>query len=272
LKKSFANFWRRNLGFARLAIVTNLEYRVNYLTDAILQPGIATAIELTLWYAIFAKSGVTELAGFGRESYIAYALWGAFVARLTTSWMYEFRMIEDIEMGSVNSLLARPVSFFEYYTSQFMGYKIITTAISLVVPLGACFAMRLPVHYDRLPMMILLCLYYLLLVQTISFCIACLAFRLNKVGSFTMAKNLGLWLFSGELFPLDMLPQPWRDILIAIPFSNAVFVPVGYLTGRVGMETVLQGFASITIGIALTGMLGAYMWKSGLRIYSGTGA
>ena len=95
MKRSFASFWRRNLGFARLAIVTNLEYRVNYLTDAILQPGIATAIELALWYAIFAKGGVTEMAGFGRESYIMYALWGAFVSRLTTSWMYEFRMIEE---------------------------------------------------------------------------------------------------------------------------------------------------------------------------------
>jgi ABC-2 type transport system permease protein len=249
-----------------------LEYRVNYLTDAIFQPGIATAIELALWYAIFAKSGVTELAGFGKESYIAYALWGAFVSRLTTSWMYEYRMIEDIEMGSVNSLLARPVSFFEYYASQFMGYKILTTGISLLVPLAACLAMRLPVHYERLPMMILLCLYYLLLVQTISFCVACLAFRLNKVGAFTMAKNLGLWLFSGELFPLDMLPHPWREILIAIPFSNAVYVPVGYLTGRLGMETLLEGFASVSAGLLLMGLLASYLWKSGLRIYSGTGA
>src|SRR4051812_23467450 len=115
---SYAVFLRRNLGFAKLAIVSNLEYRVNYLIDALLQPIITTGIELTLWYAIFKTSNSPTIGGFTREYYLSYALWAAFAARISVSWMYEFRMIEEIESGSVNSLIVRPMSFYEYYLSQ----------------------------------------------------------------------------------------------------------------------------------------------------------
>jgi ABC-2 type transport system permease protein len=272
LKKSFANFWRRNLGFFRLAVITNLEYRVNYLTDAVLQPALATLIEITLWLALFRAAGTMEIAGFGRENYLAYVLWAAFLGRITSTWMYEFRMIEEIEMGTVNSLLARPVSFYEYYLSQFMGYKIVTSAISLVIPIAACFYFKLPMDFSRLAGALALVFYYLFFVHTLSFCIACISFRLNKVSSLTVAKNLGLWLFSGELFPLDLMPSPWKEWMISIPFANAVYVPVAYLTGRGGHEMLIGGFISTTVGLVVAGAVGAYLWKSGLRTYSGTGA
>lgn len=269
---SYASFWRRNLGFFRLAIITNLEYRLNYFADAVLQPVMASLIEVTLWLAIFRTAGITEIGGFGREYYLAYVLWAAFMSRISSSWMYEFRMIDEVESGSVNALLARPVSFFEYYMSQFMGYKILTTAISLIFPFIAIWWFGLPTNYARLPGALALCVYYLLLVHTLSFCIASLAFRLNKVGSVTVAKNLALWLFSGELFPLDLVPEPWRHWIILQPFSNAVYVPVSYLTGRCGTHLLLTGFATTTAGILFFGLCGLWLWKSGLRTYSGTGA
>jgi ABC-2 type transport system permease protein len=272
LRKSFAIFWRRNLGFFRLAVITNLEYRVNYLTDAVLQPALATLIEITLWIAVFRSAGRAEIGGFTQEYYLAYVLWAAFLGRITTTWMYEYRMIEEIELGTVNSLLARPVSFFEYYLSQFMGYKLVTSAISLVFPLAVSLYFLLPTDFSRLPGALALVFYYLFFVHTLSFCIACLAFRLNKVTSFTVAKNLGLWLFSGELFPLDLLPEPWKGIFISLPFANAVYIPVGYLTGRADHSLLLQGFASATVGIAVAGLVAYGLWRSGLRRYSGTGA
>lgn len=269
---SYASFWRRNLGFFRLAVITNLEYRVNFLTDAVAQPLLSSVIETLLWFAVFRGLGSARLAGFTREYYLAYALWGAFMARITSNWMYEFRMIDDVESGAVNSLLVRPASFFEYYLSQFMGYKILTSVISLVFPLAAVLLFRLPIEISRLPLALALVTYYLLLVHCLSFVVCTLAFKLNKVSGFTVAKNLALWLFSGELMPLDLFPGGLREFMMNQPFANAVYVPVAYLTGRVGTEAILRGFASTTVGIALLAALGAWAWKRGLRTYAGTGA
>jgi ABC-2 type transport system permease protein len=266
------NFWRRNRAFFRLAVITNLEYRLNYFTDAILQPAVTSLIEVTLWFALFRGAGTEQINGFGLQAYLAYAIWAAFVSRITSTWMYEFRMIEEIDSGSINSLLVRPMSFFEYYMSQFLGYKTITTVISLLVPLFVCWVFDLQVIWTRILPALALVFYYLLMVQTLSFIISTFAFHLNRIQSFTVAKNLALWLLSGELVPLDLFPDWLKNILLWLPFSNAVYVPVGYLTGRFDSDVYWHGWITASGGLLVLGLCAQLAWKKGIAKYAGTGA
>lgn len=229
-------------------------------------------IEVTIWGAIIRSTGGNTLAGFSRESYIAYALWAAFFSRIGANWMYEFRMIEEIDSGSVNSVLARPISFYEYYLSQFMGYKIATSLISLTVPIAITFFIAGPTQIDRLPIACVLQFFYLILVHTISFSVASLGFFLNRVHGFTVAKNIGLSMLTGELFPLDLVPEPYRHWILSLPFSNSVYIPVGYLTGRLEIDAVKRGLFSILISIAFVAIVSHFLWQAGRRRYSGTGA
>lgn len=265
-------FWRRNRAFFKLAVVSNLEYRINYLTDAIFQPLAAALIEICLWYSIFKVSGVTEIMGFSLDYYLAYILWATFVGRISTNWMYEFRMIEEIETGSINGLLSRPFSFFEYYLAQFFGYKVVTTAVSMIVPFLAISFFKLPTDWSRAPLAFALVLYYLIFVHLLSFFICTFAFHLTKVSAITTAKNLGLWLLSGELLPLDIMPEPFRSAFISLPFANAVFIPVGYLTGRFELDVLWKGFFSCTVGILILMPACWIFWKRSLQTYVGTGA
>ena len=237
-----------------------------------IQPAVVAILEVTIWSAIIASTGRAFLAGYPRESYIAYALWAAFFARIGANWMYEMRMVEEIDSGSVNSVLARPISFYEYYLSQFMGYKFATTCISLLVPFSVTMFMDGPTIHSRLPIACALQLLYLLLVYTISFCMASISFFLTRVHGFTVAKNIFLGMLTGEIFPLDLAPEPFRSWLILLPFSNSVYVPVGYLTGRLEIEHVLRGVVSILVSLAIFGLLARAMWSAGSRRYSGTGA
>jgi ABC-2 type transport system permease protein len=263
---------KRNLAFANLAIVSNLEYRLNYFVDALVQPILTTGIEILLWIAVFKGAGTETIAGFSRDSYLSYALWSAFFARISTSWMYEFRMVEEVSSGTINSIIVRPMSFYEYYLSQLMGYKFVTTVISLLIPIIASYLFNLPAIMIRLPLATLLCFYYLILVHTISFIISTMAFHFTKISSITVAKNLFMWILMGELFPLDLLPHPWKEIFLAIPFASGTFIPVAYITGRVGVDIVMNGFISTTIGLIVLNLLGAYLWKRGIESYVGTGA
>jgi ABC-2 type transport system permease protein len=87
-----------------------------------------------------------------------------------------------------------------------------------------------------------------------------------------VAKNLTLWVLSGELFPLDLLPESLRAKIIALPFSCAVYLPVGYITGRIEQPMMLNGFISLFIGIAVLAVLARLLWQSGIKTYTGTGA
>lgn len=245
---------------------------MNFITDAIIQPVCTALIELMLWWSIFASTQALEIGGFTRDYYLAYALWAAFVARISVSWMYEFKMIEEVESGSINGLLVRPMNFFEYYLSQLFGYKIITSAFSLLVPIIGVLIFKLPTDFSKLPLALALILYYLVLVHCISFIISTFAFHLTRVHSFTVAKNLGLWLLSGELIPLDLLPEPWKSLVLNLPFCNAVYIPVGYLNGRVSFDLLMHGFYTNTVGVLFFGFLSWAFWRWGLSKYAGTGA
>ncbi|MES3036348.1 MAG: ABC-2 family transporter protein [Bdellovibrionota bacterium] len=253
-------------------MISNLEYRINFIVDALIQPCITTVVEIVLWMAIFRGAGTDMIGGFTREYYLAYALWATFVARISTSWLYEFRMIEEVEQGTINSLLVRPLSFYEYYLSQMLGYKFVTTIFSLWIPIVVGIYLDLPVHLDRLPIIFLLIGYYLFLVHSMSFLISTFAFYLNKVNYFTSTKNLALWLLTGELFPIDLMPEAWRDFVLSLPFVSGVYLPIGYLTGRIGFGVFIQGFQTVTLGLIIVNVMGYLLWAQGLKKYSGTGA
>lgn len=272
MKKLFIAFWRRNLAFSELAIVSNLEYRFNFIIDAFVQPLITVGIELLMWFAIFETANAAQIGGFGRDNYLAYGVWAPFLGRIAVSWMYEAMMVEEVASGTINVILTRPISFFEYYLSQLMGYKIATTLISMVAPLAVSLAFDLPIYYDRLPLAISLVFYYLLLVHTLSFLISTFAFYMTRVRSLTLVKNLTLWLLAGELVPIDLMPETISKILLWSPFPAGVYTPVAYMTNRASIDLVIQSFTSVTISIILVVPLSFWLWHRGLRSYTGTGA
>ncbi|MBX7232228.1 MAG: ABC transporter permease [Bdellovibrionales bacterium] len=260
------------LGAAKLSIQFQFEYRINFFSDVFLSPVTSAAIEVTLWWSIFKSTGNSSLNGFSPESYLAYALWAAFFARISISWMYDFLMIDEIDSGRVNAILTRPISFYEFYLGQFMGYKFLCTLFSFVVPIGVCSLIHFQVSLLRLPLALALVFYYLILVYTMGFTLAALAFFYNRVHAIPMAKNIVIWVLSGELFPLDLIPDPYKYYLLNLPFASGVYIPVGYLTGRVDSSLVLRGFTSTTVALIFFGTLGHLVWKKGTQQYSGTGA
>lgn len=81
-----------------------------------------------------------------------------------------------------------------------------------------------------------------------------------------------IWFLTGELIPLDLLPSPIREWVIALPFSCGIYLPAAYLSGRIGYDTFMQGFISLAVGGIFFGLLARFVWKQGLRHYGGTGA
>ena len=272
MKTSFIAFWRRNLALAELGIVTNLEYRFNFIIDAFIQPILTVGIEVLLWLAIFKTADSGLIGGFNRENYLAYAVWAPFLGRIAISWMYESMMVEEVVSGSINTILSRPLSFFEYYLSQTLGYKIVTTMFSMLVPIIASWYFDLPVHFARLPVIFLLVIYYVLLVHSMSFLVATLGFYLSRVRSFTLLKNLTLLLLGGELVPIDLMPPGLSEVLLKLPFSSGVYIPLAYLTGRGDIDLLWQGFYNVTWALIVCGLVSYLMWTNGVKQYTGTGA
>ena len=119
---------------------------------------------------------------------------------------------------------------------------------------------------------LLLVLFYLILVHTMSFMISTLGFFLTRVRSFTLVKNLTLWLLSGELVPIDLMPPFLKKLLLMLPFSSGVYIPLAFITGRGDSHLLFQGYINIAIALLILSPLAYLFWRRGLQEYTGTGA
>jgi ABC-2 type transport system permease protein len=239
---------------------------------AILVVPICTFIvEAAFWTGLIHASGSPLLAGFPLPYYLGYFLW--LILQLgSLNWRFERIMISEINSGAVNSLLLRPSSFFEYHLGQLLGQKIVVVAMMTPVVLLIAWIWELPFYAERLPAALLMGFLYVILVFSLHFAVASMAFFLDHVYSLNTTKNMILWILTGELMPLDLIPSPVREWVIALPFSCGIYLPAAYVSGRITTDTFMKGFISLAIGGIFFGLLAKCVWRMGLRRYGGTGA
>jgi ABC-2 type transport system permease protein len=123
-----------------------------------------------------------------------------------------------------------------------------------------------------MPAMLLILTFYLIFTHTLSYLIASFGFFITRTKALTAMKNMSLWVLSGELFPLDLVPPPLKDWIIHLPFASGVYVPVGFLVGRLDFNQYLSACFSLAVSTLIVGAISAVVWKRGLKVYAGTGA
>ena len=228
-------------------------------------------VEVAFWSGLIEASGKKLLGGFPLSYYLSYFLY--LVLQLgSVNWRFERAMIAEINSGAVNALLVRPSSFYEYHLGQLLGQKLITAAVMTPVIITIASLWGLPFYVERLPAALFMGLCYVVFLFSLSFAVAAMAFFFDHVYSLNVTKNMMIWFLTGELMPLDLLPSPIREWVIALPFSSGIYLPAAYLSGRITTETFLQGFISLAIGGVFFGLIARLIWRRGLRCYGGTGA
>lgn len=268
---SFIPFWKRNQACVKLGITSRLAYPLNFVMAVAVIPLCTFLVEAAFWSGLIHASGNPLLGGFPVSYYLGYFLW--LILQLgSINWAFGRTMIAEINSGAVNSLLLRPSSFYEYHLGLLLGHKLMVVLTMTPVVFLIAWIWDLPFHAERLPAALLMGFLYVILIFSLHFAVASMAFFLDHVYSLNNTKNMIIWFLSGELMPLDLLPSPVREWVIALPFSCGIYLPAAYVSGRITTEAFMQGFISLGVGGLAFGLLARCIWKRGLRRYSGTGA
>lgn len=268
---SFVSFLKRNLACIKLGIVTRFAYPIDFLMGILVFPLASFAVEAAFWMGLFHASGSDTFGGFTAPYYISYLLW-LMLQLGGINWRIERAMIAEINSGAVNALLLRPSSFFEFHLGAYLAQKLLCAALMTPMIIGIAYWWNLPFHLERLAPALFMGVCYLIALFSLHFAVASMAFFLDHVYSLNNTKNMIIWFLTGELFPLDLLPSPLKEYVIALPFSCGTYLPAAYLSGRITTAEFTQGFISLAVGAVVFGLLARFVWRRGLRRYSGTGA
>jgi len=178
---------------------------------------------------------------------------------------------DEIREGRISSFLVKPVSYFGTNLAKDLGRVVSSMVMYFPLILLLIVIMGFGVNWQKIPIFIVSACLALMMNFTISYIIGVSTFYFGFVMGLNFTMSNIIWFFSGELVPLDLLPDFWRNIAIYSPFKYISYFPNQIVNGRVSLNNVEMDF---TIGFAwlLVLLLLAFAtYRRGLKRFEGEG-
>ncbi len=267
--------WTLVTTFLRIGIMNELQYRINFFIQ-ILQSFIALGTGLVGLALVFQHT--PDLAGWTRPELLAvmgvHILMGGLIQAAITPNMG--RLMGDIQEGTLDFTLTKPadaqliISVREFRLWQLvdvlMGCVILGVAAAEIqsrVQAGEALGV---VGGVSLLMFVMALLLGGVMVYSFWLILTCTAFWVVRVDEML---NLFQGLYAAGRWPVGIYPDWLRlGLTFLVPVAFAVTIPAQALTGKLNWLTLL-GAAGLALLLAL---LARFVWKLGLKNYSGASA
>jgi ABC-2 type transport system permease protein len=265
---------RKYLHIFRIALIERLTYRSDFMLSSALRllPMLTTIL---LWTSVYVGSGQTELNGFRLAEMIAYLLL-VHISRMFSSMPGLANNIAlDIREGNIKKYLVQPLDMLTYLMVYRVAHKIAYIVTSFV-PYAILFILCRH-YFDHIPDATTWIAYILslLLAFLVGFyfeaCIGMVGFWLLEVTSLLYIVNTLNYFVSGHMFPLDLLPDPWAELLKLLPFQYMAYFPAAVFLGKVQGESLWWGLAMESVWAIGLAALARLLFHMGLRRYSAYG-
>jgi ABC-2 type transport system permease protein len=200
---------------------------------------IAMAILYFFWRAVY--GGTQAIAGLTLNTTLTYILL-AQVFRPLTDIDLIFDFGYNLREGGIIHQLLRPINFQGMYYAQSLGFLGMQMVLQIPIALVATFVFGLtwPTDLRVWAAFLVSALLGFTALFFFVYCVACLTFYTTEVwGLGVLFFGMSLFL-SGGLVPLAMMPDWLRTVVLAIPFSQALAVPLNILTGITPLDQVHQ--------------------------------
>jgi ABC-2 type transport system permease protein len=181
----------------------------------------------------------------------------------------------DIRDGGLKKYLLQPIDMVAYLLAYRVAHKI-AYIVTSALPYGVLFFLCRD-YFDGLPDAVTMLAYIasLLLGFLVGFffesMIGMVGFWFLEVTSFLYIINTLNFFVSGHMFPLDLLPPFWADVLRALPFQYLAYFPAQIFLGKVSGDALWQGLLLEVAWAALFFVMTRWFYRRGLKRYSAYG-
>jgi ABC-2 type transport system permease protein len=104
-----------------------------------------------------------------------------------------------------------------------------------------------------------------------AFALACLAFWLQEAQSVFSLYYAPMLLLSGWVAPIGLMPGWLQGLAFVLPFRYTTAVPVEIAVGKLGGDALWLSLAGQLFWIGMASLLGWFLWRRGIRQYTGVG-
>jgi len=263
----------------RICIEERLAYRGDFWLGTLMR-FLPIVTQIFLWGAVFAGMAAAggskeRIAGYSYEDFVAYYLLTMLSRAFSSMPGLAGTIALQIRNGEIKKYLVQPIDLIGFLLLQRTAHKAVYYGIAF---LPFAFVFYLCRHYfpgwpsaDVMIAYIASLLLSFLLGFFLEATIGMIGFWFLEVSSLLFVYMLFNFFFSGHMFPLDMLPQPWKTIVQLTPLQYLAFFPAAVFLGKIAGRDLWIGLA-VQAGWVLFFIVACRVtyWR-GVKRYSGFG-
>jgi ABC-2 type transport system permease protein len=255
---------------ARVLLVAYYAYMLEYRAELFLW-ALSGSLPLILM-GVWIEAAQGGQFGLSPLDFTRYFLTVFIIRQFTVVWViYEFE--KDVVQGRLSPRLLQPLDPVWHHVTSHVSERLARLPFALV--LVGLFFMLYPQAFWVPPignflLFVVAVIFAFALRFVIQYTFALFAFWTERARAIENFWFLLYLFLSGMIAPLEMFPKPVREVVIWTPFPYLIHFPAALLIGL--DEDVVRGFL-VTLGWGLLFfVLNRWLWRRGLKQYSGMGA
>lgn len=258
----------------RICLEERLVYRGDFALGTLMR-FLPIVTQIFLWTAVYSAVSSGDIAGYSVDDIIAYYLLTMMARAFSSMPGLASGIGRQVREGEIKKFLIQPIDLVGFLLLARIAHKLVYYAVA-----AAPFALVYYICRDYFPGwpagdVFAAFLLSLVLAFMVGFFLECsmgmLSFWFLEVSSLLFVYMLFTFFFSGHMFPLDFLPEPWRTMVAFLPFQYLAYFPAAIFLGKIQGPEIVHGLMIQAGWVALFMFTSRWLMHRGFNRYSGFG-
>jgi ABC-2 type transport system permease protein len=260
----------------RIALEERLVYRGDFALGTLMR-FLPIITQIFLWWAVFdAIGGDRRLAGYTFHEMVAYYLLSMLARAFSSMPGLASNVAKQIREGEIKKFIIQPVDMVGFLLLSRIAHKIAYYTVA-ALPFALVFFLCRGYFTGGWPTLPHLLAFFASLILAfllgyfMDLCIGLVGFWFLEVSSLLFVYMLLSFFLSGHMFAIDILPEPWRQIVDLLPLKYLAYFPAAIFLEKIPASQLLSQLAIEFLWLGLFIALARWMFARGLKRYSGYG-
>jgi ABC-2 type transport system permease protein len=259
----------------RIALAERLVYRGDFALGTLMR-FLPIVTQIFLWFAVFQARGPDRpVGGYYYEDFVAYYLLTMIARAFSSMPGLASGIAAQIRSGEIKKFLIQPVDLIGFLLLGRVAHKLAYYTVA-ILPFAFVFFLCRD-YFPGWPSLMTLAAGVLSLILCfllgyfLEACMGLIGFWWLEVSSLLFVYMLFSFFLSGHMFPLDMLPQPWHNLVELTPLMYLAYFPAAVLLGKIQGQALVQGLMIEAAWVVVFILLSRILLHYGTRRYSAFG-